>query len=318
MSLNNKFVRNPAGAGQMIGGGQENYEIGSNLAFVREDFNATTIDTDEWFTQISGSAATGASAAIYLSAGNLCMELAAATGGQLRVCSKRNFAIPFRAIAYISATSGWGGTGSEFLFQVRDTAAIVPGAISNPTYAARFRILGTAGGTLTTGAMEVRAGGTAAGFVAPTTSAIDLTAATGCSVGTKLGIGIDVDYSGISFFTIGTAGYQITAGNAALSPPPTILQHVVSPNLKLNQKYAVEFVYSAGSSGVENQNATATASAGLVRVFMAEIRQYAPAASLQRPGPAIVYPMGYSTAGAAAYNTTHSALGLVNNFLKWY
>lgn len=319
MSLNNKFVRNPAGSGQVIGGGPESYEITGNMAFFRDDFNATTIDTDEWMTLISGSAATGASAGIYLSAGNLCLDMQAATGGQLRVISKRTFALPFRLTTYVGFTStgaaGGLATGSECIIQLRDTAGVVATSFPNPTYAARIRVYGAAaGGATVTGGAEIRANGTAAGFIA--SAGIDPTGNAGVSTcGIRTGYVIDADYSGVSFAVVGTAGtssISATGGNTNLPPPPTIVFHAVSPILKTNQKYHVEFVYSVGTSCVEASNATATASSGIMRVYAVDVRQYSPVANFQRPGPLLTFNLS-STAGAFGA----SAMTAPNNYLKW-
>jgi hypothetical protein len=258
--------------------------------------------------------------AIYISAGNACLDMQAATAGQLRLCSKRTFSMPFRVVAYVGLTTtgaaGGLATGSEFIMQIRDTAGIVANSIANPTYLARFRVYGAAaGGATVTGAVEIRAGGTSASFVSPTTSGYDPTGLTGLSTcGLRTGMVIDVDYSGISFGYIGTFGYAVTAGNAALPPPPQIVQHVVSPLMKPNQRYAVEFVYSVGTSCVEVSNATATATSGVARIFAVDVRQYTPVGALQRPGPLLTYSLQTTAGGGIPSNT---AANTTQAFMKW-
>lgn len=320
MALNNKFVRTGEGAGQLIGGGPEFYALAGNIAFFREDFNATALDSDEWITTVSGSGLTGlpaaSSAGIFLSSGYAIMASGTATAGLMRLTSKRTFAIPFRFHAAVGI-DGISSAG-EVSIQIRDTSGISATTVTgNPTYLARFRCYGSAGGTEHTAAMEIRAGGTAAGFIPQATSTVSMSAAAGAIAGSAaLSYIIDVDYNGITFATQSTNAISMASSTlTTMLPPPFVLAHYPAPMMKTNQKYCVEFVHALGSATIETAGASNTSTAGMVQIYFAEVRQYAPAASLQRPGPLLTYLLTPTGGGGTPSSTAITQMG---GYLKWY
>lgn len=320
--LNNKFLTRVVGPGaaSVVGGGPEYYTLAGNIAPWRDDFTQAALDTDEWISTVSGSGVTSiSSAGIYLSAGYAVFAPQTASAGIMRLTSKRTFAIPFRFAAAVSVDGL--STGMEFIMQVRDTSGISATAVTgNPLYLARWRHVGSAGGTEHSSAVEVQAGSTAsAGVTGATAQTFSMSAAAGALAGSaSLGYIIDVDYNGITFATHSTNAISLaTSAFTTMPPPPFVLAHFPSPQLKHNQKYAVEFLLNLGSSAIETGGGAATggAASAFMRVWFTEVRQYSPAASLQRPGPLLVYPM-VPTAGGGT--PTSSALTSMGGYMKWY
>lgn len=319
--LNNKFLTRVVGPGaaQIIGGGPEYYTMASNIAFFRDDFTGTTLDAEEWISTVSGSGITSlASAGNVVSAGFLVIQSGTGSGGTVRLTSKRSYSIPFR-VTFVAALDGFS-TANELAFAVRDTSGVSATTVSGtPTHVAKWLHVGaTAGGTIHSSAMMIRAGGTSGntagggGYMPQVTAQTTISAATTLDGSASISYILDVDYSGITFATHASASVAITTGAwTTLPPPPLVLAHYPGPMLKTNQKYCVEVLLAVGSACVEAANASNTGSPQAWIDFI-EVRQYSPAAALQRPGPLVTYSMIAST---VVGNTAQLQL---SNSLKWY
>lgn len=318
--LTNKFLKTGFGSGQIIGGGPSYYSISGNLAFFRDDFTGAAIDTDEWIQTVSGTSITGiSSAGIYTSAGYAVFAAQTATLGIMRLTSKRSYSIPFRFEAAVSIDGI--GTGMEVIMQVRDTAGVTATTASaTPTYLARWRHVGSAGGTEHSSATEIQVGGTAAANVpGGTAQTFSMSGAAGAISGSaSIGYIIDVDKNGVTFGTHSTSALSLaTSAFTTLPPPPFVLAHFPSPMLPANRQYCVEFVVNLGSAAIETGQGPANggANSAFVKVWFAQVQQYAPAAGFQRTGPIPIYSLTPTAGGGAI---TSSALLQMGGYFKWY
>lgn len=298
MAISNKILKKPSGSGlgQAMGGGSEFFPLSGSIAFFHDDFNTSSLDADEWDT--TGTPVTG-TGSIFVSAGVAVIDLGTSSTATATMTSKDKYRIPFRFIAAVGV-DGYN-TGMEAFVRVRD---------SGGTFLAEWQFTGTAGGTIHTASTRVRAGSTAAGMIS--SAAVEPSAVTGVAGSAGILYTIDCDYSGISF-AITTGGVSTSA--LALQPlSPAVQSYVMSPVLKANVPYVVEFVARAGTAVEAGAVNTAANGSALLRIDFAEVRQYVPESVFQRQGPVFVY-------GTTIYNTAATTFldsGLVGHrHLRW-
>jgi hypothetical protein len=295
MSLFNKILGKPSGrgVGQAIGGTGEFYPLNGSLAFLRDDFSYGSLDTDEWDATSQPMTGTGTQ---YCSDGRYVVDIGTSATMTWAMTSKNSFKVPFRVITAVGVDGI--STGHEAFIRVKDSAG---------TWLAEYQFIGSAGGTEHTAVTRVRAGSTAAGYIS--SASVDPSAVVGVAGSANIMYVIDCDYNAVTF-AIATAGVTTSAIATTITPSPKIVAHHISPILKQDQVYYLEYAVRAGTA-VEAAGAASTAAnaSGFIRIDFAQVIQYAPdAAFQQRQNPVQVYAATTGTGATAMLGFTQ---------LKW-
>lgn len=306
---NQKTILKPSGKplGHTIGGGDAFYSLTGSIGMYRDDFGS--IDADEW-TETAGSTV---SQDVTVSAGWALVVVGTGSTGIQTFTTKKTFRVPFRVVAAIGIDGI--NTGMEAIMRVRHATA----GYSDAAPLAEWVFTGSAGGTEHTAQVRIRAGSSAAGYIASAAPSAP-SAITGISGSAGHLYTIDFDMRGVSF-ALSSAGVSTTLmlTTSGIHATPYVHGYAANPLPAINKPFVLEFILRSGTAITDGGAASNTAGtdSAAMRIDYLEVMQYVPAASLQRPGPFVSYVVNtpHSTGATVVAGATATIAAIP--YMKW-